>query len=59
MHTISLLVVLHEEERVEVKVAKKGDVGPERNCKEQVCHGLDTELTPTASNTCTSLKAHV
>ena len=31
MRTISLFVVLHEEEWVEIKVAKKGDVGPERN----------------------------
>jgi hypothetical protein len=37
--TISLFVVLHEEEWVEIKVAKEGDVGPERNDKEQVCHG--------------------
>jgi hypothetical protein len=31
MRTINLFVVLHEEEWVEVKVAKKGDVGPEGN----------------------------
>ena len=31
MRTISLFVVLHEEEWVEIKVAKKGDVGPEGN----------------------------
>jgi hypothetical protein len=33
MHTISLFVILHEEEWVEVKVAKEGDVGPERDYK--------------------------
>jgi hypothetical protein len=38
MHTVSLFVVLHEEEWVEVKVAKEGDVGPERNYKEQAWH---------------------
>jgi hypothetical protein len=58
MHTIGLFVVLHEEEWVEVKVAKEGDVGPESNYKEQACHGQDMELTPPASNTCTWLKAH-
>ena len=39
MHTISLFIVLHEEERVEVEVAKEGNVGPERNYKEQACRG--------------------
>lgn len=34
IHTISLFVVLHEQEWIEVKVAKEGDVGPERNNKE-------------------------
>jgi hypothetical protein len=31
MRTINLFVILHVEEWVEVKVAKKGNVGPERN----------------------------
>jgi hypothetical protein len=31
MRTISLFIVLHKEEWVEIKVAKKGDVGPKRN----------------------------
>jgi hypothetical protein len=37
MHTISLFVVLHEEEWVELKVTKEGDIRPERNYKEQAC----------------------
>jgi hypothetical protein len=31
LRTINLFVILHEEEWVEVKVAKKGDVGPGKN----------------------------
>jgi hypothetical protein len=35
MRTINLFVILHEKEWVEVKVAKKGDVGPGRNDDEE------------------------
>jgi hypothetical protein len=31
MRTINLFVILHVEEWVEVKIAEKGDVGPERS----------------------------
>ncbi len=41
MHTISLFVILHEEEWIEVKVAKEGDAGPERDNMRQACHGYD------------------
>ncbi len=42
MHTISLFIILHEEEWIEVKVAKEGDIGPEGdNMREEACHGYD------------------
>jgi len=34
MRTINLLVVLHEEEWVEIKVAEKGDIRPEMAIRE-------------------------
>jgi hypothetical protein len=61
VRTVDFFVVLHEEEWVEIEVAKKGNVGPEWDDDEgeQICHSNDTWLTLPASSTCTWLEARV